>query len=82
MEKLTEKEMFINNISIIPLWIKTEEDWKNYAKHLNYRLIQAQAKYAKAYKIIQDNLKDDAEKYSVELFDIQTLHDDWYNYSN
>lgn len=48
-----EKEKFHDYINQQPYWIRNEEDWSNYATHLNYRLYQKKTQFDKLLKYLK-----------------------------
>lgn len=68
-----KKQQFEEKINFIPSWVKNENDLKKYARHLHYRLLQAQEE--NDYLCQLNKLSEEQEK---KLCEIRIKYDEFY----
>jgi len=52
-----EDDMFRNLNSVPPKWVKTQEDWETYARHLMHRLVQAKSQLNAVLEVLYNARK-------------------------
>jgi hypothetical protein len=74
------KEDFIKNIESHPHWINTKTEALEFARHLNYRLLQEKACYKLLVSLISEKHPEFFDDYIIEkLQDKQNHYDIIYN---